>query len=169
MNPEQARHRGRLRRLVLLLGLLLPASCGSDHAGRAGDGGASASWAPAEPPPESALTVESNAGTYWVACIPHGEYVVDGAVPLNDEFDVEVRVYDAETRSKRPLGVEVFVDGRMPIHGHGMRVEPEHEVSESGVVDARGLIWHMTGPWELHVDIRRGALTERAQFEIVLE
>ena len=95
--------------------------------------------------------------------------VVAGEVPLNEEFDVEVRLFDGATREPIVEGVELRVDARMPVHGHGMKQDARAEQQTDGSWLARPVLLHMTGPWELHVDVTRGAVTERAQYAIVLE
>lgn len=124
---------------------------------------------PAEPPapapwsPDEGRGVASNDGGYWVTWLMGPE-----GVPLNEDFDIEVRVFD-QTRAHRADDVEVRVDARMPAHGHGMLQDPELVELPDGALAVRGLRLHMIGRWELYVDLRRGPLTERAQFEIVLE
>ena len=63
----------------------------------------------------------------------------------------------------------VVIDARMPGHGHGMIYDVSAELTGSGTYIARGMLFHMTGHWELYVDITDGAWTERAQFDIELE
>jgi hypothetical protein len=48
-----------------------------------------------------------------------------------------------------------------------MNVEPALSI-EDGVLVARGMLLHMIGHWELYVDLTRGPLTERAQFDFEL-
>ena len=38
-----------------------------------------------------------------------------------------------------------------------------------GHFTVEGMLFHMVGRWELYLDVTRGPLTERAQFEVVLE
>ena len=119
--------------------------------------------------PEEGQGTLSLHGTYWVSVLYHGTSVVAGEVPLNEEFDVEVRLFDGATREPIVEGVELRVDARMPVHGHGMKQDARAEQQTDGSWLARPVLLHMTGPWELHVDVTRGAVTERAQYAIVLE
>jgi hypothetical protein len=115
-------------------------------------------------PPEEGRATASLDGTYWVSCVlPAGE------LPLNEEFEFELRVLDGATRSKAVGDVEVSVDARMPEHGHGMRQAPRLEKLAPGRWRVSGFLMHMVGHWELHVDLTRGALTERAQLDLDLE
>ena len=57
----------------------------------------------------------------------------------------------------------------MPHHGHGMNQDPLIERTGAGAYTARGLRLHMTGHWEVYLDVRQGALTERAEFTLELQ
>ena len=86
--------------------------------------------------------------------------------------DVKVgRFFEAEVVACRMPGAgevsRIVIDARMPAHGHGMNVEPALSI-EDGVLVARGMLLHMIGHWELYVDLTRGPLTERAQFDFEL-
>ncbi|MEZ6021284.1 MAG: hypothetical protein R3F17_14690 [Planctomycetota bacterium] len=82
-------------------------------------------------------------------------------------FAIEVQL--AETREGAALDLpaeQVRVDARMPDHRHGMlqavtvtRIALRHYRVE-------GMRLHMVGYWEFHVDVRRGAWTERAAFSL---
>lgn len=120
-----------------------------------------------EPPvelPGDAVETASNDSTYVVAYRP-----LPGEIPLNEEFELELWVLDAVTRTPVDPAVELTLDGRMPDHGHGLRQDARVERSGPGTWRVQGLLLHMTGSWELHVDVREGPLTERAQFAIELE
>jgi len=159
----------RPRTPILLLLLALPPGCaaprppapkppeaaGTPEAGEV---------APAPWPPGEGVGTLSNDGGYWVAYVPPA-----GGVPLNEGFSLGVQVFDAETRSRLVDGIDVVVDARMPAHGHGMNSAPEVKRAPDGSFAAGGMLLHMTGHWELYVDITRGPLTERAQFDIDLE
>ena len=112
---------------------------------------------------EEGLGAYSNGGQYWVVYIPSDE-----EIPLNEDFDIEVRVYDGETRS-RLVDAEVTVDARMPAHGHGMKLDPTPMQQDDGSYEVEGMLLHMVGHWELYVDLTVGPFTERAQFDIEME
>ena len=170
--------------ILLLLGALA-GSCGSAESSADAEGSGADSpevsapteTSTAEPratvdapwSPEEGWGTVSLDGSYWVTYLLHGEAVYDDEIPLNEDFEVEVRVFDAETRSQTVGGVDVRVDAQMPIHGHGMKQDARAVRQPDGSWRAKPMLLHMTGPWEIHVDITRGALTERAQFEIDLE
>ena len=91
-----------------------------------------------------------------------------GEIPLNEGFGLEVWVF--EPGGSQPLeNVRLRVDAAMPGHGHGMNRVPEVTRGEGGRFLVDGLLFHMTGMWALYLDVGRGAVTERAEFEIELE
>ncbi len=115
-------------------------------------------------PPDEGRGTPSNAGTYWVSVLgPEGDY------PLNEEFDMVVRVLDGATRSRVVRDAAIRVDARMPAHGHGMKHDPTLDLQPDGSWLVRGMLLHMVGHWEIYVDLERGPITERAQLDVDLE
>jgi len=106
----------------------------------------------------------SNAGTYRVRWRPE-----PSPIPLNEGFSLEVWVADAEDPELALEAVELEVDAGMPDHGHGMIRTPRVTRLEAGHFEVEGMLFHMPGYWELYFDVRRGALSERAQFAVELE
>ena len=95
--------------------------------------------------------------------------VRDGVVPLNETFDLVVTVWD-NTEPQRPAtDVTIEIDGRMPHHQHGMNRVPVITEVEPGRFEIEGMLFHMPGYWEIHVDVTRQEVTERAHFEVNLE
>ena len=152
-----------MRRRLPLFSLLVAAACGGGDGSREGaPGGAPADVAaPAVPSGERAW---SNARGFFAVWRPTG-----GSVPLNEEFDAEVFLFEDESCSRPIEGAELAVDCRMPAHQHGMLRDVDPEEAGGGRYVVRGMLCHMLGHWELHLDLRRGAVTERAQFDIELE
>ncbi|MFT4542959.1 MAG: hypothetical protein ACI835_005428 [Planctomycetota bacterium] len=126
-------------------------------------------WSTAAWPAGEWIGEESNSGTYWVEWRAIGEWVEDGEMPLNDDFSLEVRLFDAESKSQRPLDAELVVTARMPTHGHGMKHDSRVIERVDGSMLVTGMLMHMTGPWELYFDVRRGPHTERAQHAFEME
>ena len=89
------------------------------------------------------------------------------AVPLNDEFGLEVAVFAAD--GTRPGEVELAVDAAMPHHRHGMLQIPVVERRPDGVFTVEGLLFHMPGYWELYFDVTVDGITERTQFVVELD
>ncbi len=104
----------------------------------------------------------SNDGTYIVAFRPEPE-----PIPMNEPFDLHVTVRAADGEAVE--GVALAADAAMPAHGHGMNRAPVVRRAEDGVWVVSGMLFHMPGHWELYLDITRGAITERAQFDVNLE
>jgi hypothetical protein len=65
-------------------------------------------------------------------------------------------------------GAVVAVSAFMPDHGHGTNLDPVTEELGGGRYRADGVLLHMPGYWELHVDVIRGGLASRATFELDL-
>ncbi len=166
-------HHARRRRAALLLGLAGLAGMGcatgrvAGPAAQAGTPGAAdgPSSTDDRPTPTRPLTlVAGNAGTFYARIEP-----APGAMPLNEDFGLSVWLYE-DAGMTRPLeGVELFVDARMPAHGHGMNQEVRPLRQADGSWRVEGMLLHMFGHWELYVDVTRGARTERAQLDIELE
>jgi hypothetical protein len=102
-------------------------------------------------------------GSYLVAYSPSPD-----PIPLNEPFVMRVRVRDTDG-SKPSSGLALHVDARMPHHRHGMNVVPEVEAQGKGYFRVTGMLMHMTGYWELYLDLTDDGVTERAQFEMELE
>ncbi len=98
-----------------------------------------------------------------------GEYAIEyiarpHPIPLNEPFELEVRVSAADGTALD--GVELLVDARMPAHRHGMNTAARVERLAPGTFLARGLLLHMSGDWELYLDVTRNGATDRAQFTL---
>jgi hypothetical protein len=116
------------------------------------------------PPPTVAREITSNAGTYALTC------TMSEPVPLIEPFDLEVRVRDGRDRATPVDDVELVVDGRMPEHRHGMNVEPLVTRRDDGSFHVEGMVFHMPGDWEIHLDVvTPDGVVERAQIEVTLE
>ena len=124
---------------------------------------ASAARAPLELP-AGAQQGWSNARGFYAAWRP-----LPSAVPLNEEFTAEVWLFEDESRTRPIESAEVEIDCRMPAHQHGMLRDVELVPAGEGRYVAEGLLCHMLGHWELSIDLTRGPLVERAQFDVDLE
>jgi hypothetical protein len=89
-------------------------------------------------------------------------------LPLNESFNATLWL--SSSADGAPIeGAHVSVDCRMPAHRHGMLQEVEITDEGQGRYQVLGLLCHMVGHWVLHVDLTRGAVTERAQFDLIIE
>lgn len=105
---------------------------------------------------------DSNGGSYSVVL----ETLPD-PIQVNQLFDVRLTVTPKDPSVSSDLRVQV--DARMPAHFHGMyrMAKVTHRGGASWT--AEGLLFHMSGLWELYVDITRGGVTERAQMDVELK
>ncbi len=60
------------------------------------------------------------------------------------------------------------VDATMPEHRHGMNYRPGLQALGGGRWRAEGLLWHMSGRWELRFDVRHGGRTHTLRQDVVL-
>jgi len=86
-----------------------------------------------------------------------------GEPPKNRHFDLEVWV----VRAGAPVrGAELMVRATMPEHGHGMNVEPRAWPQADGSYRVRGMLFHMSGRWELVIHVVESGRFQRATFEL---
>ncbi len=94
---------------------------------------------------------------------------VTGDVPKNEHFELEVRVYENHGDEPTPLsGCKLGFQGWMPDHGHGMIVRPQATEVGEGVYRVRGMLFHMGGHWQFHIDVGHAGHSERADYDIML-
>lgn len=56
-------------------------------------------------------------------------------------------------RDDQPYHVDRFnLDASMPAHGHGMNYRASIRSQDEGLFEARGLMFHMPGKWQLKLD-----------------
>ena len=144
----------------LALLALLPTACRTDPAPAA-----PAASQELDPEPVAVRTFEalSRAGTYRVRWSS-----AEGAIPLNETFELRVEVERADDAT--PVrGAEVIVNAAMPDHGHGMLREPRSSELADGTYRVEGMLLHMTGYWQVFVDVIDNGVAETADFELTLE
>jgi hypothetical protein len=96
-----------------------------------------------------------------------GWRVVGDSIPLNEHFEIEVRV---TTSTGAPVeDAQVSARCTMPEHGHGMNVMPRGRELGLGLYRVEGMLLHMRGRWVLGIDVIFDGLAETADFEILLE
>lgn len=84
-------------------------------------------------------------------------------IPLNEAFVYDVEVHPIQGDAD---GLALAFDAVMPDHGHGMNTLPEVEATGAGTFRVEGLLFHMPGDWEIHIDVTRDETTERATFPV---
>ncbi len=60
------------------------------------------------------------------------------------------------------------VDARMPEHRHGMNYRPSVQSLGQGRWRADGLLWHMSGRWELRLDVQAQGAAQPLLQSVVL-
>lgn len=143
-----------------LLSLLIAAA----SLGATAPGGAAAPGVPVSPEggaPRGALT---SGGSFYVTYLPDPD-----PIPLNEMFEIRFEVTRADDRGQRVAGAVVTADAVMPLHKHGMNLQPRVESRGDGTATGRGFLLHMEGQWELRVGVAVAGQMERATFEILLE
>lgn len=63
----------------------------------------------------------------------------------------------------------VAVDANMPEHRHGMNYRATIVAKGDGRFRADGLLFHMSGRWEINFDVRAGGESDRLTHDIILK
>jgi hypothetical protein len=61
------------------------------------------------------------------------------------------------------------VDATMPEHRHGMNYRPSLQALGDGVWRVEGLLWHMSGRWELRLDVEAAGVTHTLRQSVTLQ
>ena len=142
------------------------ASCAGPAAdGDVGRPDPSGAAAPADP--------DAGAGPWHAVTSAAGNWVVHwralpGPVPLDDRFDLELRLEGADGAAP-PDELVLAVDAGMPQHQHGMLQRCGLTRTGRDTWRADGLRFHMGGAWTVVFDLTVGPLTERAEAVVVLD
>lgn len=123
---------------------------------------------PAAPSSAQPLPTEfsssSRGGKYLVHWRP-----VQGELPLNESFELELELLTGAEPHQPITGAQIFVDAAMPEHNHGMLREPIAREVSPGVYRVEGMLLHMTGYWQVFVNVIESGVAETADFELTLE
>ena len=147
--------------------LLVVTGCGGDgdSASQVDPEVGTTSSQPAAPVDGPTISGDSSRGTFAIAITPRG-----GPMPTNEPFDVILEVTKPATGAPFTELDAITLDARMPAHDHGMTRDVELVATGMpGQYAADGLLFHMIGHWEFHVDVTRGPRMERAQVSTRLE
>ncbi len=154
-----------LRLAVGALAVVLAGCGGSGDEQEVATAAPVAPTAPTGPQDGPAMSGVSSRGTFQIEVTPKG-----GPVPTNEPFDVKLRVTDPESGDPFTAFDAITLDARMPGHDHGMTRDVELVATDKpGEFVAEGLLFHMIGYWEFHVDVVQGPRMERAQVDTTLE
>ena len=104
--------------------------------------------------PAGAQTIEGSGvqAAWWPEPAPLG---------VARPFAVLVQLCPAEAQLLR-------VDARMPEHRHGMNYRPSIQHLGQGRWRADGLLWHMSGRWELRLDVQAQGAPQALLHSVVL-
>lgn len=114
--------------------------------------------------PDSDKARETSNGSFFVTYAPKPD-----PIPLNQLFELVIRVFSGTERSKPLTDVSIEVDAAMPAHHHGMNLVPRVTAAADGSFLVQGMLFHMPGDWELYIDVRSGDKKERARFDVVMK
>lgn len=101
--------------------------------------------------------------TYVVSWQPVG-----GAIPINEDFEVDVFVTLNDDARTPVEGADVSMTCFMPDHGHGMLREPVSEELGDGRYRARGFLLHMDGYWTVSATVMVNGIAASADDELRL-
>ncbi|MFO1311522.1 MAG: FixH family protein [Burkholderiales bacterium] len=87
-------------------------------------------------------------------------------IAMGEHFALEVVVCP---RDKAQLPRSLRVDAGMPEHKHGMNYRPTVTPRGGGRYRVEGMLFHMSGRWEIAFDLAGAAGTERITSSMVLE
>ena len=106
---------------------------------------ASAGGACLQPPPGARVISEGGVRAAWVA---------QPAPEVGRPFALQVFLCPEQAELVR-------VDAQMPEHRHGMNYRTSLKHVGQGLWRVEGLLWHMSGRWELRLDVRHQDVQHR--------
>lgn len=100
-----------------------------------------------------------------------GEHRVDvrsvpDPIPLNELFTLEVGVYESEGAGTPVQGAQIYVRAWMPDHGHGMNRKPRVLPVVGGTFRVEGMLFHMSGDWQIGIDVICAGVASSATFRV---
>ena len=115
---------------------------------------ASSALADCAAPPEGAAVI--NDGTVQAAWQPEA-----GPITVGRPFALLVTLCPADAQLQR-------VDASMPEHRHGMNYRASVKPLSNGRWRVEGMLWHMSGRWELRLDLQVQGKEHRLRQSVVL-
>jgi hypothetical protein len=114
--------------------------------------------------------VRSNGGRFWIRARIESESAMPDAStpPLRRPFAVTVEAFEDSECTRPYIADAATVDSWMPHHRHGMNVAPRISASGPGQWRAEGMLMHMSGMWEIDIDLVKDGRSERAQWMVDL-
>ena len=115
--------------------------------------GAGARAACLQPPPGAQVMSEGEVRAAWVA---------QPAPEVGRPFVLQVFLCPEQAELVR-------VDAQMPEHRHGMNYRTSLKPMGQGLWRVEGLLWHMSGRWELRLDVRHQGVQHRLLRSVQLQ
>lgn len=114
--------------------------------------------------------VRSNGGAFWIrARVASDAPMTDASTPpLRRPFTIVIEAFEDPECTRPYIADGALIDSWMPHHRHGMNVAPRVTAEAPGRWRAEGMLMHMSGLWEVDVDLVRDGRSERAQWMVEL-
>ena len=107
-------------------------------------------------------------GTGWVVFSDH-YMIAFRPEPMRIEVgEPFALLFNVCTKNGNPAEL-VAVEAQMPEQKRGMKVKPTIVSAGDGRYRAEGMVFDMSGRWELAIDVRAGEESERLTHEIILK
>jgi hypothetical protein len=115
---------------------------------------ASAAPAPAPPPAPAAAAAASKGIEQRSGTTSNGAFVVSWVpvpdpIPFNESFKLLVTIARAASPTVPERAARLELDATMPAHGHGMNRTPAVTAKGDGTFLVDGMLFHMSGEWNL--------------------
>jgi hypothetical protein len=101
-------------------------------------------------------------GSYRVVWVP-----VPDPIPLNEPFELTVVITHVEDGTP-VIDATLMVEATMPSHGHGMNRHPRVVDRVEGRYRVAGMLFHMSGLWQIDIDVIRRHVAEGVRFDVDL-
>jgi hypothetical protein len=159
----------RILALVLIVLVMTSSACAPRPNSPAPDTSDIASESPRATEKSKAVTdgmtrIRSNDGAYNVFY-----RTLPSSIPMNDTFSMELVIHSALGKLAETNRPVVTADAAMPHHGHGMNHRPTVTDRGDGAYLVQDMLFHMSGYWEIYIDITSQGITERAQWSVEIE
>ncbi len=105
--------------------------------------------------------VESKGHDYIAELIPG-----TSPIPVNDYFYFDIKL--AERLKPLSHDARLSIDAGMLAHNHGMVTTPEVIQTSHDTFRAKGMLFHMAGPWHVVLTIAHGILQDKVEFDVVI-
>ncbi len=113
---------------------------------------------------DNARSLTTNGGTWRVLW-----RTKPATIPRGQTFSIDAWVFAVGDPTHPAAGADLRVDAWMPDHLHGMTRVPEIVKRDDGGFTIEGMLFHMSGMWEIDFDVVAGSVVERAQSRAELE